>query len=621
MRTAFWAFLLLQAGWACSGGREGQGPSVVAPIAVVGGEVDESGAIRLNFGEQVVGTTDERKLILRNEGDETVALAFDVPSSPFLLARAMPSLPAGAEAPLLFRFSPTEPGVFEGEAIVEYAGGSIEIGLRGRAREEGECMLESSTSALRFTVGPDEPAFARVGRLRIANAGDRICRLRSLRTEGDPAFSIDHAGIDALAPGQSSELHIRFIPGQGVEALLVIEAEGADLRVALGTKTANQCLRTKGEEGTVNVVGLGCSPGVVEAENTCDDPLAISFGASVGFLLGGERRPVRIDGQSAEALVLDYAPTEAPWEREGDFVLHAENGDRLWWRLGGELEWGEETFQAVPSESQDHLIVLDVAESLADYRSMMEGVAHNIASSMEYDWEVDHRIHVTTTSIVAEEDCLGEAGRLIPLDGARPRTVTWETPDREAVLVANLRPPACQTYGGQGLAAIEAALGEDGWPEWRQGYLFVSLFSVDDDASPHDVVTYLEKFDREIGGGRRYVDFLVVVVPNGCEGIEDGSRYLSLSPWANVTPICSHGDGATSVEWYKFQARLSGVPADLNGDHRLDANDGIEIFVDDEPYPARWEIGAGWLDMTMGHDERFVVRGSRVDLRYARACK
>lgn len=82
---------------------------------------------------------------------------------------------------------------------------------------------------------------------------------------------------------------------------------------------------------------------------------------------------------------------------------------------------------------------------------------------MEANWRTEYRVHVTTTSMEADGSCKGEAGRLVPLDGSRPTTVTWETPDRDEVLLANLQVPACASHGGEGLAAIEAAVG-DGWP-------------------------------------------------------------------------------------------------------------------------------------------------------------
>lgn len=611
--------LLLLTGWACSGDGKEPLPPPSGGIAVVGGRVDGVGVIVLDFEETSVGGPRELALVLQNEGKGEVSLAVDAPAAPFLLAEAPATVRGGERAELRFRFAPTHPGSFEGKAEVRHAGGSIAIRLEGAARESAACALSASRTSLRFTVEADEPEFARTGRLRITNHGELPCTIRSPRIEGDPSFSLALSEAFDLMPGGSREVLVHFLPHKGAAAVLVIESDDAELRVELGTKAANDCLRA-GKDEALHLVGAGCGPSAVDVENACDESLAIDLASSPGFLVGRERKPVTLLPMDKVNIGLEFAPTGAPWEREGAAVLQAENGDRIWWRLTGELEWREESFVAEPAETLDVLFVVDVAESLAEYDFVLEEVARTFAARMAYSLDLDLRVHVTTTSMDADGSCGAEAGRLVPLDGSRPGTVTWATPDREEVLRSNLRAPACQAGGGQGLAAVEAALGEDGWPAWRRGRLNVAIFSVEDDMSPLDVDHYLVLFDRELDGGHRYLDAIFLYVPtDSCREHLPASRYLALGSFASPWPICAGFDGGAFP--MPFNAELAATPADLDGNGWLDGRDGIEVLLDGVSYTGRLEIHGGRLELGVNSHEQPVLRGSRVEIRYPLSCE
>lgn len=418
------------------------------------------------------------------------------------------------------------------------------------------------------------------------------------------------------------DVPVHFLSRAEAKGLLVLGMGEDELRVALGTKKENDCLQSEGDEAILEVLGLGCRSPRLVVENGCDEALTVDAFGSSGFVSGGNRRPWSLQAEGKAEFTIDYAPTSAPWEGWGDFIVQAENGDRILQKVFGRLERIHEVFHALPEETLDILFVLDVGESLAEFQDAIDAHGSYLARQMDFEWRREIRVHVTTISMEEAGGCKGEAGRLVPLDGSRPRTVTWQTPNREQVLLENLRVPACSEGGGPGLSAIEAAVGE-GWPWWRAGELHVYLFSVEDDTSPEEVEAYRDRFETFVGEGRRYLDRLELYIPtSNCRDLTPVTRYFGVLPAGIVSPICFAGALVPPVGATSFEVELAQPLVDLDQNGHIDELDGVELLVDGRAYLDHWYILDAQRLYIPGYGGAWpVMRGSRVEIRYPLSCR
>lgn len=624
MMRCEWRWVAMMLLVACGGGeREPPEPVVPRGIEVVGGEVDEEGAVWLRFGTLVVGEGRDLSVDLRNEGEEAATLSIVAPGPPFLITEAPAALGPGQEGRVRVRFHPRTIGAFEEEAKLRSDLGGIDLRLVGEAEEAAPCELSAAPAELRFTVAEDEPVYLREGRVRITNQGEQRCRIDSMRSEGDALF-LPTADLEPfeLEPGARRELSVYAPARPGTEGALVVSAGEIELRVPIGTKEENDCLRAKETEELLEVVGLGCGPARLVIENVCGEPLAVDASGTSGFNSRGGQSPAVLPAEGSAEFTISYGPISPPWEREGEYVVQADNGDRIRQKVAGRLKGVHEEFDARPEWTLDILFVLDVGESLAAYQDALDAYAAYYARQMDYDWRTEMRVHVTTTSMEAAGECAGEAGGLVPLDGSRPRTVTWETPEREEVLLENLRAPACSEAGGAGFAAIEAAVGE-GWPPWREGELHVLLFSAEDDTSPLELEHYQDLFETPLDEARRYLDRFDLFVPTrNCEELEAAPRYFGILPSGRATPICFASNFVPAAGGIGFEADLSHLPPDLDGNGRVDARDGIEVSVDGREWATtQYYVDEGRLIISSswgGYPP--VMRGARVEIRYPLSC-
>src|SRR5690606_22983653 len=127
---------------------------------------------------------------------------------------------------------------------------------------------------------------------------------------------------------------------------------------------------------------------------------------------------------------------------------------------------------------------------------------------------VDLRVAVTTTGIEpASPACPGgamggEAGRVFPVDNARPRIVSLSTPNVEAILQENVQVGQC-AFVEQGFEALRRALSSplvnnaddprtptpnDGNAGFLRDEAALAVIFVgdEDDHSPDDVATYVD---------------------------------------------------------------------------------------------------------------------------------
>lgn len=571
------------------------------------------------FDPLEVGSVATLALPIENRGKKFVSLRMDEVSSPFFLARVPAGLPAEKSDAVVFGFQPEAAGAFEAWTRIRSEGGDLRVRLHGKGTKEGSCLLSIAPEELRFSI--PSPAFDLPLRasVKLTNVGTRVCRVESIRIEGDPAFRLGALHFEDLPTGESGEVEVHFHGRPEARAELIVEVGGEQRRVVLGTKPKNECLAWGDGHGLLSVEGFECAPARAVVENRCDRPFWLGAVASPSdFVPFVEREPILPALGTAEVSV-DFRPYQ-PTEATGMVVVVAENGDSLVRDLEGRLRWAEERFHPEPVETMDILFVVDVAQEMEAYVERLEDLARGLSEMLAWHWTFDARLMVTTTSMSAEGDCGGEAGRLRPVDGSGPTVVGWDTPDREEALLRNLVVEPCAAQSGAGLEAILAALG-DGEPAWRRGWLSVVLVSVGDDASPLPVEHYRSRFASAVGEGK-YVDFLALLVPTEeCPGLEPAARYTETAP-ASVRPICRDSSWKDLIYsgGSRYQAALGSRVADLNGDGRFDDLDGVILLVDGRPRLEPTWVRRDRLDASSSDGSLF-PRGSTLDLRYPMDCR
>lgn len=611
---------------ACAGEEAEKPPPIGAgsgrSLAIHDAEVDEVGQVWLRFPVVHVGQTASLSVGLVNRSAEALDLGFVGPRAPFRFVDPPKRIGPGESVDVDVRFEPWEPGRFEADASIRSAGGGFALRLVGEARAS-PCVLVADPQALRFTAEPDETALPRRGSVRLGNEGEGRCRIAAVRVEGHPSFSAPTIPPVELEPGGSLTVPVDFSGAQGAEGTLVVEVDGGEHRILLGTKRENDCLRaTDGGERLV-ARRSGCASARMEIRNVCAMPLPLEFALPPGFRSSSGAAPF-LGPDEAFEIAIDFEAHEPPWERDGEILVFAPNGDRLRRPLLGRYEVAEEVFFAEPREVYHYLFVLDVAPSLLDFQHILDAWANWLEQQMVYNWTTDRRVHVITTSMDPDDGCVEGDGELVPRDGSRPRTVQWDTPNRSEVLRANLRAPACAESGGAGLAAIQAALG-DGAPPWREGKLEVVIVSVEDDTSPFDVATFMNWLAPLGPLGPHVVDEISIWVPGPvCPGLPSTPRYLEAGfGHGRFFPICNpFPNWNWSPPW--FDTQLVRLPPDLDGDGRIGPNDGVVILVDGQPYEGIWDLDPrGILSLLeVGPAEgRMVRRGSRIVVRYPRPCE
>lgn len=599
----------------CWGGGEGpqaEGEAGRGLRLLSGAELDEEGVAWVRFGEVPVGEASSVSLVLLNDSTAALPISYSDLEPPFLVSRAPRELSAGEAAELTLRFQPLEEGIERQQLELHSERGRLRFDLEGEGLAVATCHLVASPAHLRFTALPAGPGLVREGSVRIAQEGEAACSIEGVKISGSSAFDTTVSTPRVVPAGGGLDVPVRYDGEEGAEAELVVVTPSGELRVPLGTKEENDCLLLEEGDGALSVIGAGCGPGVVAMENRCGSPLAVSAGASVAFSVEGSLRTIA----AGEVLTLEmgYQPSSMPWERDGALFVQASNGDLVRQALRGTLDWRDETITPRPDDAVDLLFVLDVGESLVEFQDKLDEIATYWSREMETSLDIDYRVQATTTSIGSDGDCDGEAGALIPPGGSRPQTVAWDTPDRDSVLLENLRAPACASSSGAGLAAIEAAVG-DGWPEWRKAdELRVVLFSVGDDASPMEVDYYRSLFSQETENGR-FLDSLTLVIPSeACNDLPIPQRYRGLEGFAFISSLCASSGPVFDPPVWPFMASLSGRPLDLGGDEDYL---GVEVFIDDEPLLEDWSLSGDQLIV----QRSYVKRGTRIQVRYPLDCR
>ena len=104
-------------------------------------------------------------------------------------------------------------------------------------------------------------------------------------------------------------------------------------------------------------------------------------------------------------------------------------------------------FGPAPKGQIDLLWVIDNSKAMAPFADRVASNLKGVRTALEGSW-IDYRFAVTTTGLEESPDCDGpvgggEDGRLVPVDGSRPRILDPSAPDFDALWSDNVAVGAC----------------------------------------------------------------------------------------------------------------------------------------------------------------------------------
>lgn len=532
---------------------------------------------RLDFRTQPAGMRSVLPVTVANGGADPAAppltlTGLQIAGAGFEIARGFApgtTLAAGERLELSIAFHPDVEGAFAGPLTVssdDPGAPTAEVLLHGASRAAVDCQLTATPDALEFGSPPANRA-ATLG-VRITNTGGDPCSLWDGRVEGDPAFSLAKPrSAVTLGPGDAFLTPIRFEPtGPGErQATLVFDTSrlgAARFAAPLAGGLDPGCLRAEPNQLDFGPRRPSCGPRELVAtfRNLCAAPvevgeLALGRGTDPNAFAIVDATPVPrtlASGERVEARIR-FTPALPGYAYQPLFVRGDDSQLPRITPLSGEslaeLPREERWVQPAPAKL-DLLFVIDNTASMKDERAAL---ARSVAGFLA-DADVrgiDYRIGVTSTGMTPAPGggaaCTGgadggEAGRLHPVDHARPRIVDPGLADRADVLAANIDVGACHSVE-QGLEAARAALSPplvDNPDDHRtaapldgnlglvrpDAALAIVVVSDEDDESPGELRPRLEALRRIKPTSP--VSFSAIVAPAaGCaSAVEPGVRYL-----------------------------------------------------------------------------------------------
>jgi len=510
------------------------------------------------------------------------------------------------------------------------SGGTEQVPLLGLNTTLPPCEYQLRPSALDFgsvAVG----ASVTLG-LSLTNTWTTNCFVGGMQVAAgsDPQLTADPVGSRLLAPGASATLRVRFQPDApgsfaGLAEGWVNGPNGHPTAPLSGAGTTS-CFTLA--PGTVDfgAAKLGCPARqlAVTGFNRCASDVtftgvALEAQAGSPFSLTGPSGGIIPAGSSA-SWVLRYAPG-AEGDDAAALRMRAQGMTFTAGVLGSAQAHPTQTdhFAQQGQAKVDVLFVIDNSGSMMEEQA---GLAQNFAAFLSGTQQqpVDYHVAVTTTGIEPSPSgwtrCPGgvdggEAGRLFPADGTRPRIITRGTPSADQVFANNVTVGVCH-WDEQGLQAAyralssplvnnaddpDTALPDDGnlgflRPDARLAVVFVSD---EDDGSSGSVDSY-ETFLRALKGNDPTLLVVSAIVGpadlSTCPtASSSGSRYIALAQRTGgvVESICTNdwagalGNISGGVFSPRRRFPLSQVPADPSQ---------IAVEVDGTPVTGGWTYDA-----------------------------
>ncbi len=531
------------------------------------------------------GTPDGGPLVLRGVSvSETMNFSVKMPAKTQLDPNDPP-------AQIEVSFHPTAAGSFFAQITIESNDGdqpSFIVPIRGDAKILPPCDYATIPPIVRFgavQLGADAQL---VGELKNLGVDECIFAQVALESGSSPVFSLPAGdpGVVSVMPGESLRVPILFRTDgvgsyQGAVAFSVSNPAAPTGRIPITASSFKGCLSVVPPAVDFGVQRLSC-PAVtrtVEIYNRCGGTTRItSAGLGAGSFSPGElsfsglTAPMDLLPNQRASLQFTYRPVNdgddaVPF----DVLSSAQNFSIPLHGRGTSDDYRTDRFTQQGKSDVDVLFVMDNSGSMTDKQ---QNVRDNTARFMQYalNQGVDFHIGVTTTGIQPYAggwtSCPGgvdggEAGRLYPANGIRPRWIERGTPNAASVFAENVQVGICH-WDEQGLEAAYRALSSplvdsakapktsvpnDGNLGFYRANAKLSVIIVSDeeDHSPKPPSDYAAFFRGLKGPGNEGRVAIHSVVGNGCgTAAEEGTKYISVSQSTGglVLPICSSDWGS-----------------------------------------------------------------------------
>lgn len=620
----------------------------------LGAKVTVQVSIR-NCGAANVGPLAVQELRLEPQGGGEPQ--FTLPPQPLPVRLA-----SGESLSLDVAYEPTREGPAEALLRVVtdvYTGQHGLVRLSGQAELHGPCELHLSPEVVDFgTVVPGRSAVLGV---KVENRGLEVCPVKNIRLSSDAGgvFSLPGGELagGVVWPGNWFSLMVAFrapATGGSFSGELQVEAPQADeplIRVPLRAHSQASCLVAAPPFLDYGVVRTDCPPAGrrIQVLNGCAAPVqvhsvAIGPGTTDGeFALGSvPALPLTLAPGAAFSVEVDYFARVHGMNLSPLYVGTSELPAPLLVPLVGEgSRSGERTDTFVQQDSRK-VDVLFVVDNTA---SMVEEQPRFIAALPAFAQEVlSHGVElhaaVTTTGLSPESPLCpggaqgGEAGRLFPVDGSRPRVLTHETPELAARLQESAAVGLCASVE-QGLEAVRRALSaplvdsadDPRTPEPADGNLgflreeaalVVVLVGDEDDHSPDDVDTYVRFLWARKGAQQpqRVTVYAIAPTAHGCATSGGaGTRYAEVAQRT--------GGEVLSVCEPDYAPLLRAVAS-----RAFSAQDRFPLSERPEPRSLRVQVNGapatGWTYEASANSILFTqvpAPGARVEVQYRRTCQ
>lgn len=561
-------------------------------LSGTGGGADISASPNpLDFGTVAVGMEVSKKVMVRNVGT--------LDGGPLRVHGATASgegfavvwngefslEPSDAPVPIEVRFTATEAGQAAGTLLVESNDGDqpiLPVTLLGNAKELPPCEWEATPSELRFV--PVQLGTQAVLVTSLWNRGSDECVFASPRfSPGTPSqFSLpdETFSVISVAPGESVPIAVYFHASRtgGASGSLLFDVSDPEApvgEVPLVADVIDGCLRFEPPAVDFGLRRASCPADSrrIGLVNRCPGPVAVN-GASLApghdpdeIWVQTPAFPFTLSRGGIAHFEVFYDPQDdGP---DGTLLELSTSSHPLTLPIFGRgtlVDERTDVFRQKDRTPVDILFVIDNSGSMSDKQL---AVANGCEAFMSYAMQqaIDFHIGVTTTGITRSVggwvDCPGgafggEAGRLFPVNGSRPRWVTSAMPDAAAVFAANVQVGTCH-WLEQGLEAAYRALssplvdsldnpntsapadGNLGFyrPEAR---LSIVIIADEDDQSDRPLSFYKSFFQGLKGPGRADDVSVNVVVGKGCGfAAEEGERYMEVAAATGgmIEPICT----------------------------------------------------------------------------------
>ncbi len=414
------------------------------------------------------------------------------PEVPWAAGTAWPALelqPAEPVAPgadalrLRFTFAPDREGPFAAEVRVQSDDLFFPervLTLTGQGRASGPCSYAVTPAGVDFGLVP--PGTGAVLGFHFVNTGPAECAVKDVRVSADAggAFFMPGGPIPGgtvpTASAFSSQVAFRpRAPGEAAgELTFTVNSPTAPVvRIPLVGRAEGSCLAAAPNFLDFGPVRLDCQPVPRRGRilNTCPRPVTVSrlwlgAGTSAQFTLSeGPPLPRALGPGEGFELRVDYARNVRGQHTTPLFAQADGEPGPLLVPLLGETNlpgFNVERFTQGNPDQLDLLFVVSNSSTAGAQQAKLRAAVPGLLQEARARG-LDLQVGVTSTGLVpAGAACPGgaqggEAGRLVPVDGSRPRILAGGSPDAAAQLDEALQLGTCHSLV-QPLEAMRSAL-------------------------------------------------------------------------------------------------------------------------------------------------------------------